>query len=109
MLELGREQTARHPGDEFGDGNIHCIDGRAAHPVAHTGANAKTINILQEARGARRFRQKRVVRAKRGITAKQPFFILWRRVSVGPGCNVLGKRGELRTQRYIHVAPRPID
>ena len=53
MLELGREQTARNPGDEFGDGNIRCIDGRAANPVAHTGANAKKMDILQEERGAR--------------------------------------------------------
>ncbi|MEC7302011.1 MAG: hypothetical protein VXV97_05515, partial [Pseudomonadota bacterium] len=101
--------AARNPGDEFGDGNIHCIDGRAAHPVAHTGANAKTMDILQEARGARRFLQKCVVRAKRGITAKQHFFILWRRLSVGSVCDALGKRGEFRTQRYIHVAPRPTD
>ena len=49
------EQTARNPGDEFGDGNIrsHSIDGRAANPVAHTGANAKKMDILQEERGAR--------------------------------------------------------
>ena len=38
-----------------------------------------------------------------------PGVFLWRRVSVGPGCDVLGKRGEFRTQRYIHVAPRPAD
>ncbi|MEC7574014.1 MAG: hypothetical protein VX973_03870, partial [Pseudomonadota bacterium] len=78
--------AAHNPGDEFGDGNIHCIDGRAAHSEAHPGANAKTMDILQVARGAWRLFQKRIVWTEIGIASKPLFFfILRRRVSVGPG------------------------
>ena len=68
------------------------------------------MDILQVARGAWRLFQKRIVWTEIGIASKPLFFfILRRRVSVGPGCDVLGKRGEFRTQRYIHVAPRLTD
>src|SRR5215211_3262259 len=101
-LEIAREQPAREAGDQPGNGNVHGVDAAAGGPEAQRRADAEDVNVGKPWRFARRLLLEGIVGAEIGIGREQRIFLAgWRRETVVPQGDLVGKGGKLGPQMHV--------